>query len=134
MFCFIFLCLSALCKANLCLSQHRTKLYTVFFCNSCKIPPKTVDVPHQVAFKADTNSAAKLDDISVRNGPCNPPGSCDFESGQCSWINIPKEGGHDWVLANGGFHGPPTDHTTQTPDGTTSHVFNVVSLKWTCHH
>ncbi|AWP03839.1 putative apical endosomal glycoprotein-like [Scophthalmus maximus] len=70
-----------------------------------------------VAFKADTNSAAILDDISVRNGPCNPPGSCDFESGQCSWINIPKEGGHDLVLANGGFHGPPTDHTTQTPDG-----------------
>ncbi|XP_069366962.1 MAM and LDL-receptor class A domain-containing protein 2 [Paralichthys olivaceus] len=75
----------------------------------------------RVAFKAarlpDSDSAAKLDDISVRDGACNPPGTCDFESGQCSWINIPKEDGHDWVMAKGGFHGPPTDHTTQTPDG-----------------
>ncbi|XP_059201290.1 MAM and LDL-receptor class A domain-containing protein 1-like [Centropristis striata] len=47
----------------------------------------------------------------------SPPGSCDFESGQCTWVNIPKEGGHEWVLANGGFQGPPTDHNTQTPEG-----------------
>ncbi|XP_074544676.1 MAM and LDL-receptor class A domain-containing protein 1 [Halichoeres trimaculatus] len=62
-------------------------------------------------------SAVKLDDVSVRDGACSPSGSCDFESGSCNWINIHKEGGHDWVLANGGFQGPPTDHTTQTPEG-----------------
>nr|XP_020447005.1 MAM and LDL-receptor class A domain-containing protein 1-like isoform X2 [Monopterus albus] len=75
----------------------------------------------RVAFKAQyvpgTNITVKLDDISLRDGACSPPGSCDFESGSCSWVNIPKENGHDWVLANGGFQGPPTDHTTQTPDG-----------------
>ncbi|XP_044077011.1 MAM and LDL-receptor class A domain-containing protein 1 isoform X2 [Siniperca chuatsi] len=74
-----------------------------------------------VVFKAvhvpGTNSTVKLDDISVRDVACSPPGSCDFESGQCNWVNIPKEDGHDWVLASGGFQGPPTDHTTQTPEG-----------------
>uniref|UniRef100_A0A8C3G9E7 MAM domain-containing protein n=1 Tax=Cyclopterus lumpus TaxID=8103 RepID=A0A8C3G9E7_CYCLU len=73
-----------------------------------------------VVFKAahvpGTNSTVKLDDISVREGACSPPGSCDFEAGQCTWVNIPKEDGHDWVLASGGFQGPPTDHTTQTPE------------------
>ncbi|XP_026169194.1 MAM and LDL-receptor class A domain-containing protein 2 [Mastacembelus armatus] len=74
-----------------------------------------------VAFKADyvpgTNTTVKLDDISLRDGACSPLGSCDFESGQCSWVNIHKENGHDWVLANGGYQGPPTDHTTQSPEG-----------------
>lgn len=83
--------------------------------------PKTAHVPHQVAFTAEhvpgTNSTVKLDDISVREGVCSPPGSCDFESGQCTWVNVPRVHGHDWVLANGGFQGPPTDHTTQTPEG-----------------
>ncbi|KAM8850746.1 MAM and LDL-receptor class A domain-containing protein 1 isoform 2-T2 [Spinachia spinachia] len=64
-----------------------------------------------------TNSTVKLDDISVRDGACRPPGSCDFESGQCAWLNIPREDGHAWVLATGGFQGPVTDHTTQTPQG-----------------
>ncbi|XP_018531715.2 MAM and LDL-receptor class A domain-containing protein 1 [Lates calcarifer] len=79
-------------------------------------PPK-----FRVAFTAEhvpgTNSTVKLDDISVREGVCSPPGSCDFESGQCTWVNVPRVHGHDWVLANGGFQGPPTDHTTQTPEG-----------------
>lgn len=63
------------------------------------------------------NSTVHIDDFSVRDGACSPSGSCDFESGQCTWVNIPEEDGHDWVLANGGFQGPPTDHTTQTPEG-----------------
>lgn len=87
---------------------------------------KTVHVFDQVAFTTvqvpGTNSTVKLDDVSVRDGACSPPSSCDFESGQCTWVNIAKEDGHDWVLANGGFQGPPTDHTTQTPEGTTSDV------------
>ncbi|TKS79616.1 LDL-receptor class A domain-containing protein 2 Skeletal organic matrix MAM and [Collichthys lucidus] len=74
----------------------------------------------RVGFKAfhvpGTNTTVKLDDISARNGACSPPSSCDFESGQCTWVNIPKEGGHDWVLASGGFQGPATDHTTQTAE------------------
>ncbi|KAM9845004.1 MAM and LDL-receptor class A domain-containing protein 1 [Aulostomus maculatus] len=74
-----------------------------------------------VVFKAvhipGSNSAVHLDDFSVRDGACSPSGNCDFESGQCNWVNIPNEGGHNWVLANGGFQGPPTDHTTDTPEG-----------------
>uniref|UniRef100_A0A3Q3KDZ0 MAM domain-containing protein n=1 Tax=Monopterus albus TaxID=43700 RepID=A0A3Q3KDZ0_MONAL len=90
-----------------------------------------------VAFKAQyvpgTNITVKLDDISLRDGACSPPGSCDFESGSCSWVNIPKENGHDWVLANGGFQGPPTDHTTQTPDGTTSDTAQVKGILSSCY-
>ncbi|XP_035993676.1 MAM and LDL-receptor class A domain-containing protein 1 [Fundulus heteroclitus] len=64
-----------------------------------------------------TNGTVKIDDFSVRDGTCAPPASCDFESGQCTWVNVEKEGGHEWVLSRGGSHGPPTDHTTQTSDG-----------------
>ncbi|XP_063741754.1 MAM and LDL-receptor class A domain-containing protein 1 [Eleginops maclovinus] len=75
----------------------------------------------RVVFKADhtpgTIATVKLDDVSVRDGACSPPGSCDFESGQCTWVNIPKDDGHDWVMARGGSQGPPADHTTQTPQG-----------------
>ncbi|XP_074507832.1 MAM and LDL-receptor class A domain-containing protein 1 [Sebastes fasciatus] len=79
--------------------------------------PANFHVVFKAAHVPGTNSTVKLDDISVRDGACSPPGSCDFDSGQCTWVNIPKEDGHDWVLASGGFQGPPTDHTTQTPDG-----------------
>uniref|UniRef100_A0A3B4UGA7 MAM domain-containing protein n=1 Tax=Seriola dumerili TaxID=41447 RepID=A0A3B4UGA7_SERDU len=57
------------------------------------------DIPYQVGMYlrlAGTNSTVKLDDISMRDGTCSPPGSCDFESGQCSWVNIPKGDEHDW--------------------------------------
>ncbi|XP_034411292.1 MAM and LDL-receptor class A domain-containing protein 2 [Cyclopterus lumpus] len=79
--------------------------------------PGNFHVVFKAAHVPGTNSTVKLDDISVREGACSPPGSCDFEAGQCTWVNIPKEDGHDWVLASGGFQGPPTDHTTQTPEG-----------------
>ncbi|KAJ0011984.1 hypothetical protein NQD34_012959 [Periophthalmus magnuspinnatus] len=62
-------------------------------------------------------STVKIDDVSITKGACSPRGSCDFESGHCTWINRPIEGGHDWVLTSGGMIGPPTDHTTQTSDG-----------------
>ncbi|XP_055007320.1 MAM and LDL-receptor class A domain-containing protein 1 isoform X2 [Boleophthalmus pectinirostris] len=62
-------------------------------------------------------STVKIDDISITKGACSPRGSCDFESGHCSWVNRPIEGGHDWVLSSGGITGPSTDHTIQTSDG-----------------
>uniref|UniRef100_A0A3P8UAG2 MAM domain-containing protein n=1 Tax=Amphiprion percula TaxID=161767 RepID=A0A3P8UAG2_AMPPE len=90
------------------------------------------DTPYQVVFRAvhlnGTNSAVKIDDFSVREGPCSPPGSCDFESGQCTWVNIPTGDGHDWVLAHGGSHGPPTDHTIQTPEGMTLDILKVYTI------
>ncbi|RVE62060.1 hypothetical protein OJAV_G00176900 [Oryzias javanicus] len=74
-----------------------------------------------VAFRAlhvpGASHSAKLDDVSFKSGACSPAGSCDFESGQCTWVNIRTDGGHQWVVASGGSHGPPTDHTTDTPEG-----------------
>ena len=64
-----------------------------------------------------TNSTVLLDDVSWTDGPCAPRGGCDFESGTCTWVNVPVEGGHDWVHANGHFQGPPADHTTETSEG-----------------
>lgn len=74
-----------------------------------------------VVFKASSGpgmtSTVKIDDVSINTGACSPRGSCDFESGQCTWISHPIEGGHDWVLSSGGKLGPSTDHTTHTIDG-----------------
>lgn len=63
------------------------------------------------------NDTVKIDDFSMRDGACAPAASCDFESGQCTWVNVQKEDGHEWVMSQGGSHGPPQDHTTQTSDG-----------------
>uniref|UniRef100_A0A3Q3EFD0 MAM and LDL-receptor class A domain-containing protein 2-like n=2 Tax=Kryptolebias marmoratus TaxID=37003 RepID=A0A3Q3EFD0_KRYMA len=90
---------------------------------SWEVAEVTVSSPPNfyVVFKAahapGSNEPVKLDDFSVREGACRPPATCDFESGQCSWVNILTEDEHEWVLAHGGSHGPPTDHTSQTSDG-----------------
>ncbi|TWW73586.1 LDL-receptor class A domain-containing protein 2 Skeletal organic matrix MAM and [Takifugu flavidus] len=78
--------------------------------------PVEFKVVLQTIHSPDSNATMKVDDVSLRDGACHPPGSCDFESGQCNWINVHREDGHDWVLANGGFRGPEADHTTQTPE------------------
>ncbi|KAF7222228.1 MAM and LDL-receptor class A domain-containing protein 1-like [Nothobranchius furzeri] len=64
-----------------------------------------------------TSDTVEIDDFSVSEGACNPPATCDFESGHCNWVNSMNEDGHDWVLVHGGPNGPPADHTTQTSDG-----------------
>ncbi|KAK5602804.1 hypothetical protein CRENBAI_025076 [Crenichthys baileyi] len=77
--------------------------------------------PFNVVFEAihmpGINDTVKIDDFSVREGSCASPASCDFESGQCTWVNVQKEDGHEWVMSRGGYYGPPMDHTTQTSDG-----------------
>ncbi|MED6241113.1 hypothetical protein ATANTOWER_028659 [Ataeniobius toweri] len=77
--------------------------------------------PFNVVFEAvhmpGINDTVKIDDFSVRAGACASPASCDFESGQCTWVNVQKEDGHEWVMSRGGYYGPPMDHTTQTSDG-----------------
>ncbi|KAM4729149.1 apical endosomal glycoprotein [Anableps anableps] len=74
-------------------------------------------VVFQASHVPGTIDTVKIDDFSVREGACAAPVSCDFESGQCTWVNVQKEDGHQWVLSHGGSHGPPMDHTTQTSDG-----------------
>ncbi|CAL9689269.1 unnamed protein product [Knipowitschia caucasica] len=87
-----------------------------------------------VVFKAinvpGMTSTVKVDDVSINRGACGPRGSCDFESGPCSWVNHPTAGGHDWVSSSGGAVGPPTDHTIQTSDG----VFLLSSQQHLSHN
>ncbi|KAJ8011341.1 hypothetical protein DPEC_G00057130 [Dallia pectoralis] len=83
----------------------------------------TVSAPNafKVVFRAEhppgSVSMVQIDDVSMRAGACSPRSSCDFESGQCTWVNKARTDGHDWVQADGRFQGPPTDHTSQTPEG-----------------
>ncbi|KAG9273992.1 MAM and LDL-receptor class A domain-containing protein 2-like [Astyanax mexicanus] len=85
----------------------------------------TVSSPSKfrVAFKAEISPAQKtfilLDDVSVRDSACCPRGSCDFESGSCTWMNAANRDsdGHDWVPADGHSLGPPIDQTTHTAYG-----------------
>nr|XP_054757008.1 MAM and LDL-receptor class A domain-containing protein 2-like [Lytechinus pictus] len=71
-----------------------------------------------------------LDDLDLTKDSCAPPGSCDFESDMCTYVNIPSnwlglQGTNidqfDWLrhsgptLASG--TGPSTDHTLGTPLG-----------------
>ncbi|XP_058250824.1 MAM and LDL-receptor class A domain-containing protein 1 [Hemibagrus wyckioides] len=82
----------------------------------------TVSSPDKfkVAFKAKLSPGQEffifLDDVSVRNGACLPTGSCDFESGLCTWVNSDLNN-HDWFHADGNAGGPLTDQTTHTTDG-----------------
>lgn len=73
-----------------------------------------------MAFKAKLSPGQEffifLDDVSVRNGACLPTGSCDFESGLCTWVNSDLNN-HDWFHADGNAGGPRIDQTTHTTDG-----------------
>ncbi|XP_061652622.1 MAM and LDL-receptor class A domain-containing protein 2 isoform X2 [Phyllopteryx taeniolatus] len=79
--------------------------------------PTKFKVVFRASHEAGMNSTVQLDDFSVTKGACNPMANCDFESGPCNWLNMPTEDGHSWVLAKGGFHGPPADHTIESPEG-----------------
>ncbi|KAL2097653.1 hypothetical protein ACEWY4_006860 [Coilia grayii] len=80
-------------------------------------------VNFRVAFSAELSPAPAswilLDDVSLRAGSCIPAGSCDFESGHCTWRSGSRKGpyNHAWLHADGRFQGPEVDHTTLTPDG-----------------
>ncbi|KAI4891478.1 hypothetical protein NFI96_023830, partial [Prochilodus magdalenae] len=85
----------------------------------------TVSSPSKfrVAFRAELSPAQDsfvlLDDVWVRGGACSPTGSCDFESGLCTWMNAANadSDGHDWVHSDGNSYGPLIDQTTHTPHG-----------------
>ncbi|XP_019751859.1 MAM and LDL-receptor class A domain-containing protein 2 [Hippocampus comes] len=79
--------------------------------------PTKFNVVFRASHVPGVNSTVQLDDFSVKKGACSPTANCDFESGPCNWLNRLTEDGHGWVLANGGFLGPPMDHTTESPEG-----------------
>ncbi|XP_019632083.1 PREDICTED: MAM and LDL-receptor class A domain-containing protein 2-like [Branchiostoma belcheri] len=61
-----------------------------------------------------------IDDVTVRDGQCSNPGSCDFENGPCTYTNDPNDD-FDWTEKRGSTSstgtGPTTDHTTGTAQG-----------------
>ncbi|XP_077378927.1 MAM and LDL-receptor class A domain-containing protein 1 isoform X1 [Festucalex cinctus] len=79
--------------------------------------PTKFNVAFRASHEPGINSTVQLDDFSVTEGACSATANCDFESGPCNWLNRLTEDGHGWVLANGGFQGPPADHTTESPQG-----------------
>lgn len=64
-----------------------------------------------------------IDDSEVKNGPCPPPGSCDFERGLCAYQNDLSGDDFDWERNTGHTAsigtGPSIDHTTGTTKGGT---------------
>lgn len=73
-----------------------------------------------------------IDDTLVKNGPCPPPGSCDFEKGLCAYQNELVDDNFDWERNSGHTGsigtGPSTDHTTGTSRGKNSFL-NISSSK-----
>ncbi|XP_041460944.1 MAM and LDL-receptor class A domain-containing protein 2-like [Lytechinus variegatus] len=71
------------------------------------------------------NAAISVDDISLGTSPCTPFGSCDFETGLCTWRNEENLDDFDWKIIQGRTPsfgtGPPVDHTFGTPYG--SYIF-----------
>ena len=62
-----------------------------------------------------------IDDTEVKNGPCPPPGSCDFEKGLCAYQNDLTGDKFDWERNTGHTGsigtGPGIDHTTGSAQG-----------------
>ncbi|KAM4848312.1 apical endosomal glycoprotein [Urocitellus parryii] len=69
------------------------------------------------------HSYIALDDLSLQDGPCPRPGSCDFESGLCGWSCLawPGLGRYSWDWSGGDtpsrYPLPTVDHTLGTEAG-----------------
>ncbi|KAL8608892.1 hypothetical protein ACOMHN_065230 [Nucella lapillus] len=68
-------------------------------------------------FRADI----AIDDISINQGACASDGSCDFETGLCTWVNTHQGDDFDWTMTSGktatGSTGPTADHTRGDSQG-----------------
>ncbi|EDO47787.1 predicted protein [Nematostella vectensis] len=80
---------------------------------------------YQIAFEGISGSSYQgdiaIDDVNLTDNPCPPPGDCNFESGQCTWVNTQVGDQFDWTRNSGTTPswqtGPSTDHTTGSPLG-----------------
>jgi hypothetical protein len=66
-----------------------------------------------------------IDDVSIKDGACPAPGSCNFETDFCTWTNIMTGDDFDWLRNKGATGsartGPSVDHTVGNANGKTSH-------------
>ncbi|XP_078334103.1 MAM and LDL-receptor class A domain-containing protein 1-like [Crassostrea virginica] len=80
---------------------------------------------YQVAFEGVRGtgflSDIAIDDVSIVNGTCQSPGSCDFEKGRCTWTEAQSGDDFDWKQGSGRTTstgtGPSNDHTLQSSTG-----------------
>jgi hypothetical protein len=68
------------------------------------------------------HSDIAIDDINLASGACPSPGSCNFETDLCDWVNANGGDNFDWERTQGSTMsagtGPSTDHTLKTAYGT----------------
>uniref|UniRef100_A0A8C4IDF4 MAM domain-containing protein n=1 Tax=Dicentrarchus labrax TaxID=13489 RepID=A0A8C4IDF4_DICLA len=83
---------------------------------------------YQVIFEAVVGDGPRrdvaIDDLTILNGACPPPGFCDFEMDFCGWVNKPPaESGVDWDWLSGDSEVsfqvliPKKDHSTNSALG-----------------
>lgn len=80
---------------------------------------------YQLSFEGIVGSGYKsdiaIDDINLSSGVCPSPGSCNFETDLCDWVNANGGDNFDWERTQGSTvsagTGPKTDHTLKTAYG-----------------
>ncbi|XP_071956932.1 MAM and LDL-receptor class A domain-containing protein 1-like [Antedon mediterranea] len=80
--------------------------------------------PYRIVFEGIVGNGwsgdIAIDDIYIKNGICNQPGTCDFETDMCTYFNVPFDD-FDWLRNSGATGsvttGPTNDHTLGTPFG-----------------
>lgn len=70
---------------------------------------------------SNDKSDIAIDDVSIHNGDCPPPGACDFErENTCTWANSQADD-FDWQVQKGATTssgtGPQADHTLGSDQG-----------------
>jgi hypothetical protein len=77
-----------------------------------------------------------LDDVQISNGACADPGNCDFEKGECTWINAQTDDindNFDWIRATqvpSLQTGPSTDHSLGTNKGHFMYIESSWPRQW----
>ncbi|XP_077560142.1 apical endosomal glycoprotein-like isoform X2 [Haemaphysalis longicornis] len=83
--------------------------------------PGSTMMVFQGSTSGDPGTAVAVDDITLAEVACPPPGSCSFEEDMCNWFNTRGSGYPQWYRSRGGTASEnfrlSTDHTMGTADG-----------------